>query len=205
MTALHKSMADYQLAGSGDINTSSALHYNAATGMPLYLDMADSATRNLLQSLAGKRPQVPVTADGSPNRSHSPVENYPIDGWRVFEATENTQLDRSVAQEGVALIAQSLLYRLDDLSGDESNDERSESEGEEIPEVVVPGAYFYCVSTLPFQTFPTGTFGSMDAGPDGPPQKCSRNMQNDNPTDPTAKWYPWRDKIVGLTCIGTHS
>ncbi|KAF7971706.1 hypothetical protein HWV62_20057 [Athelia sp. TMB] len=141
--------------------------------------MADSATRNLLQSMVGKRPQVPEAGDSSSNCSHSPIDNYPIDGWGVFEATQNTRLNQSAEQEGVALIAQSLLDRLDDLSGNESNNERSDSEGEDIPEVVVPGA-----------------FGSMDADPDGPPQKCSRNMQNDNPTDPTAKWYPWRDKIV---------
>lgn len=145
-TALHKSMVEYQLAVSESSSTSPNLHHDSATGLPPYLDMADSATRNLLQSMAGKRPQVPEAGDSSSNRSHSPIDNYPIDGWGVFEATQNTWLNQSAEQEGVALIAQSLLDRLDDLSGNESNNKRSDSEGEDIPEVVVPSASYYCMS-----------------------------------------------------------
>lgn len=67
---------------------------------------------------------------------------YPIADWGVFEATANTQLGRSLEEEGVALIAQSLLDRLDDLSGNESNEERSDPEDGVVPEATFSGQEF---------------------------------------------------------------
>ncbi|KAF8220185.1 hypothetical protein L208DRAFT_1417052, partial [Tricholoma matsutake] len=54
----------------------------------------------------------------------SPPRSSAFD-WNLFEANEDTDLAQSAEQRSVALIAQGLLDRLDELSEDEL-DERSE-------------------------------------------------------------------------------
>lgn len=69
----------------------------------------------------------------------SPTFLDPIYGWGQFTVNENTELAQSAEEEGIALIAKSLLDRFEELSGDESEQERSEVDEEETDEPIVTG------------------------------------------------------------------
>ena len=106
------------------------------TALPPLLAMADSATRNLLLSLAGSTSgDKSSSAPDITTRSPSPLD--PVYGWGQYIINEDTQLARSAEEEGIALIARSLLDRFDELSGDESEQERSDVEDEEVHEPIV--------------------------------------------------------------------
>jgi len=40
------------------------------------------------------------------------------------------------------------------------------------------------------------SLGNDDSIGSEPPRKRSRNVEKDDSLDPSAKWFPWRDKIV---------
>jgi hypothetical protein len=104
------------------------------------LGMVDSGTCNFLKSIAGL--------------SHAAIENYPeytpgpepldplpLGGWGLFEANERTDLAMSSEQQGVALIAQSLLDRFDELSIDSADEgaEQSEVDKYKVPYATLAG------------------------------------------------------------------
>jgi hypothetical protein len=102
--------------------------------LPSVLALVDSATRNLLTSLAQPYTRV---ADSSSNRTERTPEPepFPIEGWGAFEANENTDLALSLEQQGVALIARSLLDRFDEFSVGslDGDDERSKVDEDKVP------------------------------------------------------------------------
>lgn len=100
--------------------------------------MADNATRNLLRSMAGSAADS-YDLNATDTAPLSPTFLDPIYGWGQFTVNENTELAQSAEQEGVALIAKSLLDRFEELSGDESEREWSEVDEEEIDEPIVTG------------------------------------------------------------------
>jgi hypothetical protein len=59
----------------------------------------------------------------------------------VFEANKDTDLALSLEQQGIALIAQSLLDRFDEISvgSADNEDERSAVDEDNVPEPIVPG------------------------------------------------------------------
>lgn len=99
------------------------------------MNLVDSGTKNLLQSLAGVKP----TAPSPPTSPSDDFLHNPITDWGVFAATENTYLNRSQEDEGIALLAQSLLDRLDDLSIDGSSGERSDEDDTPVYGDTPPG------------------------------------------------------------------
>jgi hypothetical protein len=112
---------------------------------PSYLALADSGTRALLQSIAagvitGNRgDQVSEPAPPSPDLA-------PIPKWGLFEVHGDTDLALSAEEQGIALIAQSLLDRFDEMSVGSEDDEveRSDDGAEnEAPEPTVPGPINY--------------------------------------------------------------
>ena len=116
--------------------------------MPPFLGIIDSGTRNLLTSLAGVAE--PSWAGASNNVNHaahaSEPEPFPIEGWGLFEANEETDLAMSAEQQGIALIARSLLDRFDELSVGSADDdaERSVVDEDEVPEPALAGKHpFY--------------------------------------------------------------
>jgi hypothetical protein len=103
--------------------------------VPSETDLPEDALRNLLASLAG--PSIhPYPA--AVHQGYSPSPHAGID-WNLFEANEHTDLDESPEQRGVALIAQGLLDRLDQLSASSMDEleERSDIEPIEGLEPVV--------------------------------------------------------------------
>lgn len=116
---MHSALAEKQceVEAAASAQTSSA--YPELT---FAMNLVDNATKNLLQSMAG-------VLQVAPSPPASPEENIldnPIADWGVFAATENTYLNRSQEEEGVALLAKSVLDRFEDLSLDGSGDERSD-------------------------------------------------------------------------------
>lgn len=105
----------------------------ASSTFPVEMTLVDSATRALLESMMGTPSRSQGVEVPPPSRSPSPSFLDPIYGWGVLSASDATQLDRSAEEEGVALIAQSLLARFEELSNEASDDERSEAEDEEDP------------------------------------------------------------------------
>ncbi|KAF7965797.1 hypothetical protein HWV62_41769 [Athelia sp. TMB] len=118
------------------------------------------------------------------SRSPSPAQLDSIEGWGLFSAGDATHLNRSGEEEGVALIAQSLLARLDELSDEETDDERSEEGDGECREPIISGHE---------STFSLGS---------EPPRKRAREMGDS--TNPTFKWFPWHDKITCTLDILMH-
>lgn len=109
---------------------------SAPQDLTFAMNLVDSGTKHLLQSLAGVKPIAPAPPT-------SPSETFldnPIADWGVFAATENTYLNRSQEDEGTALLAQSLLDRFDDLSLDGSSDERDDEGGIPVYGDTQPGA-----------------------------------------------------------------
>ena len=108
--------------------------------LPPILGMVDSGTRNLLKSIAG-----PSRAATENYPEHTPgpepLDPLPLGGWGLFEANERTDLAMSSEQQGVALIAKSLLDRFDELSVGSADEgaERSEVDEDEVPEPTLAG------------------------------------------------------------------
>ena len=109
----------------------------SSTGLLPLLEMIDSGTRNLLLSLSrSSRVEDANQPEHAPGQATSPIE-----GWGMFEANEETDLAMSLEQQGVALIAQSLLDRFDELSVGSADDdaERSVVEEDAIFEPILAG------------------------------------------------------------------
>lgn len=102
--------------------------------------MVDDATRNLLQSIAGPSTHV-ANSGANPPEHTDELAPFPIEGWGVFEANDDTDLALSVEQQGIALIAQLLLDRFDEISVEsaDNEDERLEVDEDDVPEPIVPG------------------------------------------------------------------
>ena len=82
-----------------------------------------------------------ASSDAS-HRDHTPEPApMPVEGWGLFEASEETDLALSLEQQGIALIAKSLLDRFDEISigSADDEDERSEVDEDEMPEPTVIG------------------------------------------------------------------
>lgn len=112
------------------------------TALPPTLAMPDHGLHHLLQSMAGIRPD--GGSSGAPDaatRSPSPTFLDPTYGWGLYAVNENTTLARSAEQEGIALIAKSILDRFEELSGGESEQERSDVDEHEVPEPIVTREY----------------------------------------------------------------
>jgi len=102
--------------------------------LPSVLALVDSATRNLLTSLAQPYTRVADSSSNCTERTPEP-EPFPIEGWGAFEANENTDLALSLEQQGVALIARSLLDWFDEFSVGslDGDDERSKVDEDKVP------------------------------------------------------------------------
>ena len=162
--------------------------------LPPYLALVDSGTRSLLQSLSAGA--VTVNRD-DPVSDSSPAspEHSPIPGWGLFEVHGDTDLALSAEEHGIALIAKSLLDRFEEMSvgSDEAAEERSDDEaGNEIPEPIITGKKQICQFYLMLKW----SLGNDDSIGSEPPRKRSHNVEKDDSLDPSAKWFPWRDKIV---------
>jgi hypothetical protein len=112
-----------------------------STALPTVLALVDSATRNLLVSLAQPYARVADSGSNHPEYSTPEPEPSPIEGWGLFEANDDTDLALSSEQHGIALIAQSLLDRFDEISvgSVDNGDERSEVDEDEVPEPILQG------------------------------------------------------------------
>lgn len=157
--------------------------------------MVDSATRALLRSMIGPTSSESLSGDSSvppASRSPSPAQLDSIEGWGLFSAGDATHLNRSGEEAGVALIAQSLLARLDALSDEETDDERSEEGDGECREPIISGTHPVKCWTLPL-IYIRGHESTFSLGPE-PPRKRAR--ETGDSTNPTFKWFPWHDKIV---------
>ncbi|KIM87978.1 hypothetical protein PILCRDRAFT_3689 [Piloderma croceum F 1598] len=100
--------------------------------------MVDSGTRNLLKSIAGLSRAAAESGGNYPEHTPGPkpLDPLPLGGWGLFEANERTDLAMSSEQQGVALIAQSLLDQFDKLSVGSADEgaEQSEIDKDEVPE-----------------------------------------------------------------------
>jgi len=113
---------------------------DAENVLPPILGMVDNATRHLLMSLAA--PSSHMASSDASHRDHTPEPApMPVEGWGLFEASEETDLALSLEQQGIALIAKSLLDRFDEISigSADDEDERSEVDEDEMPEPTVIG------------------------------------------------------------------
>jgi hypothetical protein len=118
---------------------------------PPYLAFVDSGTRSLLQSLSAgavtENQDSPVSGSTPASPEHFPLRT----GWNLFEVHGDTDLALSAEQQGIALIAKSLLDRFDEISigSDEAAEERSDGEADtEIPEPIVTGKNWVSQSYL---------------------------------------------------------
>jgi len=70
-----------------------------------------------------------------------PLDLLPLGGWGVFEANKRTDLAMSSEQQGIMLIAQSVLDRFDELSigSADKGVEWSEVDKDEVPEPTLAG------------------------------------------------------------------
>lgn len=165
-----------------------------SSSLPPYFELVDSGTRNLLQSLVSGVPSTAADDTTYTDQPSPPRGASPIEGWGLFEAYGDTDLPPSLEQQGIALIAKSLLDRFDELSADE-NAERSEVDEDEMLEPVISGKRAFFQFTM--VAMPLHPLGDDDlAGSSEPARKRARHSSNDDSMNPTAKWFPWQDKIV---------
>jgi hypothetical protein len=133
-SAYHKTLVEE--AAKWKLEESEGLDANQPGSMvlPPFLGIIDSGTRNLLKSLTGSSPS--CADDSDTNHPERAPDSFPVEGWGLFEANEETNLALSLEQQGIALIAQSLLDRFDELSVRSADDgaERSEDDEDEVPE-----------------------------------------------------------------------
>lgn len=136
-TALHQTLVTETASETQDARQSDT-EPGPSTALPPLLAIADNATRNLLRSMAGSATDS-YDLNATDAVPLSPTFLDPIYGWGQFTVNENTKLAQSAEEEGIALIAKSLLDRFEELSGDESEREWSEVDEEEIDEPIVTG------------------------------------------------------------------
>jgi hypothetical protein len=128
--------------------------HSDSMNLPPFLGIIDSGTRNLLKSIAGPSREAAGSDGNYPEHAPSPEppDPSPLGGWGMFKASEDTDLAMSSEQQGIALIAQSLLDRFDELSVGSADDgaERSEVDEDEVPEPSLAGkqACSYAQRTL---------------------------------------------------------
>lgn len=141
---MHQTLLEHRSCEADDTRDPGA-EPMALAALPPLLQMADNATRNLLQSMAGSIADNDTSSNSAAARRWGPVASRspsppfvdPVYGWGQYSMNENTELTRSAEEEGIALIAKSLLDHFDELSGDESEQERSEVDEEEAPEPII--------------------------------------------------------------------
>jgi hypothetical protein len=160
------------------------------------LELVNSATRSLLESLAGNPANNEMAHDldaSNPSRSPSP---FPVPGWGVYATYKDTNLATSPEEQAVAAISKSLLEQFDTLSMNSDDMERSDNEDSDAREPVVAGkrGQSSCEIGDRIQFILLADDDNME--PSEGPQKRSRNLGKDDSLDPSAKWFPWRDKIV---------
>lgn len=145
-TAFHQTLVDEDLnrlrhESEASIPPGEQPEASGSVDMPMNLRLIDDATRNLLQSFYGTSTHEDAsTAETEHNSALQHPDLLPIEGWGIFEANEDTDLAMSLEQQGAALIARSLMDRLDELSDDGSVDrdaERSQVDEDEVPEPMV--------------------------------------------------------------------
>jgi hypothetical protein len=108
--------------------------------LPPNIGLIDSGMRTLLQSL-GAGALTGNRNDSIPDSVPSP-DPPPIPGWGMFEAYSDTNLALSAEEQGIALIAKSLLDCFDEVlvDSEDDGDERSDDDtNNEIPEPIVTG------------------------------------------------------------------
>lgn len=140
-SAIHQTLFEHRSHGA-EAEQPSEEDPATLSALPPLLTMADHATRNLLQSLAG------ISGDRGESgpldtATHSPSPPFldPVYGWGQYTVNEDTKLVQSAEQEGIALITKSLLDHFDELSGSESEQERSDVDKQEVQEPVVAREY----------------------------------------------------------------
>jgi hypothetical protein len=121
---------------------------NSAPSPGADLELIDDGLRNLLHSLVVTGTALdPDPPHPSPPRSQSPAPTgTSMLDWNLFAATEDTNLSApSMDQQGVALISQELMARLneheDEVDSQDEDEERSgdEDEQEALDEPTVIG------------------------------------------------------------------
>jgi len=141
-TVLHQTLIEEAARREREDEDEEATHNkeNTTTELPTALEMVDRATRNLLASLTESSSR---TADRSASHDEDAPEPapVPIEGWGAYQANEDTDLALSLEQQGIALVAQSVLDRLDEISvgSADGDDERSAVDEDDVPEPIVPG------------------------------------------------------------------
>lgn len=100
------------------------------------MDLVDDGLRNLLHSLVVTGTTLESESEPSLPRSPAPLAPASMIDWNLFEATEDTYLSSpSMDQQGVALIAQELIDRLnsqdDEIGSEDEDEERSDGNNEQ--------------------------------------------------------------------------
>jgi hypothetical protein len=196
-SAFHQTLIEEATRREHAVQTAQAASNEERPSMalPSLLALVDSATCNLLVSVAEPYTRVADRGSNDPEHSAPEPELSPVEGWGLFEANDNTYLAQALEQQGIALIARSLLDRFDEISVGslDDGDERSEVDEDEVPEPIVPGM------RIPISALNViyNLLGDNDGNtvPE-PPLKRACNVRNDASLDPSVKWFPWHDKIV---------
>jgi hypothetical protein len=117
-SAFHQTLVEEAARCEHKVQTAQAAsnEEHPSTALPSLLSLVDSATHNLLVSVAEPHTRVAVHGPNDPEYSAPEPELSPVEGWGLFEANGDTDLALSLEQQGIALIAQSLLDRFDELS-----------------------------------------------------------------------------------------
>jgi hypothetical protein len=143
-SAFHQTLIDESARHECKITKRIKTVQPTSSALPPFLGIIDDGTRNLLKSLAASSSG--MWADGSTDDHRSQTPDpigslLPIEGWGLFEAHGETDLATSLEQQGITLIAQSLLDWFDKMSIDseDNNEEQSEVDEAETPEPILPG------------------------------------------------------------------
>ncbi|KAF7975989.1 hypothetical protein HWV62_8148 [Athelia sp. TMB] len=195
-SGMHLTMVELEAKRATESQQSAPLSHTdsvPSSGLPAYLSLVDSGTRALLHSLARTQPL--SDAETNSTGSHlgpSHTNLAPISGWGLFEAYGDTELAPSEEQQSIAAIAQAVLEHFDNLSvgSEDENVERSDDDEEEFREPIV---------TVGIVNKGNGSPNSTD-----PPLKRTRTSRTDGTADPSAKWFPWHDKITCTLDILMH-
>jgi hypothetical protein len=123
--------------------TQSGGRSDARGPLPPNITLIDSGMRTLLQSLGAGA--LTGSRDGSIPDSVTSADPSPTAGWGLFEAYGDTNLALSAEDQGIALIAKSLLHYFDEVSvgSEDDGDERSDDDTNEIPEPIVTGQQLF--------------------------------------------------------------
>jgi hypothetical protein len=197
-TALHLTLLEEaamrELHGIGEIEDDTA-----PRELPTFLALVDSGTRNLLESISGGNVSGENDGLDNPNYSPPPVQPLPFEGWGVLEAHGDAKLTESLEKQGIALIAKSILARFDELSigSADNDDEQSVVNEDEVQEPTVAGIQIISFTSV---LCDSNIFADDDNQTESsrPPLKRARDTRNDHSLNPSAKWFPWQDKIVRM-------